>query len=393
MKLPWDRNYFKICFYAVFAFLLGYILKIGIDAVVYTIANMDDVYAGATQGFFKIISVFSALIWGFVIFYILDPVVGFFQTLVDRVFNRKNNRLRREGTIITYLIIMAIIALIVTLMVLRLTKVGGGSLAESVRLQINAFSEDINALYIRLEGYLIELGVYSYIKVYINEITKWISSFILNFSNRAVNAVTVVGSSVVNILLSIVIAFYFLKDKYFIKNKIFKISNSILSKKQLQRFFVVTQDIDSVFSGYIRGQLTDALIMAVLIGLGLSIIRVRFSVVIGIISGFSNIIPYFGALMGFVLAVGTALLSGEPMKALYAGIMLLVLQQIDSAVIVPKVVGESVELSPVMVIVALAVAGKLFGIWGMVFAVPVVAVIKIFATRIYNRIVIRKANN
>ena len=144
-------------------------------------------------------------------------------------------------------------------------------------------------------------------------------------------------------------------------------------------------DIHAVFSGYIRGTLLDASIMAILISIGLSLINVKFAFIIGFISGFSNIIPYFGALMGFILAISVSLISGQPMQAVYSTIIMLILQQVDTIFIAPKVVGESVELSPVLVIIALSVAGQLFGLWGMVFAVPVFATIKLFASRIYER--------
>ena len=84
------------------------------------------------------------------------------------------------------------------------------------------------------------------------------------------------------------------------------------------------------------------------------------------------------------------LLSGEPIKALYAAIVIIVLQQLDGIVIGPKVVGENVKLSPVMVIIALAVAAELFGLWGMILAVPVFATIKLFAQRFFYRQKLKK---
>ncbi|MDR2649195.1 MAG: AI-2E family transporter, partial [Clostridiales bacterium] len=159
----------------------------------------------------------------------------------------------------------------------------------------------------------------------------------------------------------------------------------------------VVGDMHSVFSGYIRGQLTDALIMAVLISVLLSVIGVDFAIVIGIFTGFSNIIPYFGAIIGFLLSVIVALISGEPIKALYAAIGVLVLQQIDAVFINPKVVGKNVELSPLLVILALSAGGTLFGMPGMILAVPVCAIAKMFLTRYieYRReqIINRKALN
>lgn len=88
--------------------------------------------------------------------------------------------------------------------------------------------------------------------------------------------------------------------------------------------------------------------------------------------------------MAFILSVILGLVSGAPIKALYAAITVLILQQVDSIVIVPRVVGKSVELHPALVLIGLAVFGKLFGIVGMVFAVPVTALIKHYLIKLYN---------
>lgn len=179
-----------------------------------------------------------------------------------------------------------------------------------------------------------------------------------------------------NLLLGFVVAFYFLLDKERILGGAKAFFERLLPKKAYKVLKNAAFEAHSVFSGYIRGQLTDALIMSLLIASVLTILRVRFAVVIGVISGFSNIIPYFGAIVGFTLAVFSALLSGDGLKAVYAAVSIIALQQLDSCLIAPKIVGEKVELSPPAVIIALAAGGKLFGLWGMVFAVPVTGILK-----------------
>ena len=115
------------------------------------------------------------------------------------------------------------------------------------------------------------------------------------------------------------------------------------------------------------------------------IIGIPYGVVIGIFSGFSNLIPYFGAAVAFLLAVLSGLFSSEPMRAVYAAIAILLLQQLDSAVIVPRVVGSRVELHPVLVLLSLAVFGGFFGFWGLLFAVPLGALLKNFFFRLYEQ--------
>ncbi|MPM89179.1 hypothetical protein SDC9_136287 [bioreactor metagenome] len=144
-------------------------------------------------------------------------------------------------------------------------------------------------------------------------------------------------------------------------------------------------EANRIFSGYIRGQITDAFVMASLISISFLIIGIDYPLVIGVISGFSNLIPYVGAIVAFVLSISVAFFSGTPIKALYAGIVVLLLQQLDSSVIAPRVVGNKVKLHPVFVILSLSVFGSIFGIWGMIFAVPVAAIIKVIFKRIYDK--------
>ena len=148
-------------------------------------------------------------------------------------------------------------------------------------------------------------------------------------------------------------------------------------------------EANRIFSGYISGQITDAVVMAALISVSFLMIGIDYPVIIGVISGFSNLIPYVGAIVAFILAVSVALIGGSPVKALYAAVVIILLQQLDSAVIVPRIVGKKVRLHPVLVILSLSVFGSLFGIWGMVFAVPTTALIKVMFKRLYDRQKIR----
>ena len=140
-----------------------------------------------------------------------------------------------------------------------------------------------------------------------------------------------------------------------------------------------------VLSGYIRGQLTDSLIMGVLIGISVAIIGIDFPIIIGMIAGIANVIPYFGPIIGMIPAALMGLISDNPMKALYACITLLILQQIDGAIIAPKVVGESVDVHPVAVVVSILIGGSLFGLLGMLVAVPIAALVKLLLIRFMER--------
>ena len=141
------------------------------------------------------------------------------------------------------------------------------------------------------------------------------------------------------------------------------------------------RDVDHILAGYIRGEVIDAIIIVILTSGALLVIQLDFAIIIGIISGIFNLIPYFGPIVGFVLAIIIGLLDTNPMKALYGAIAILIIQQIDGWFIVPKVVGDCVKLHPILVLLAILIGGNLFGLIGMLIAVPVAAFIRLLLIR------------
>ncbi len=361
MNLPWDKSYFKVCFYAIFTFITIYIAKNIIDGIVYTFVNLGDIYSFAMEIIKKICSVFSIIIAGFVIAYVLKPLV--------RLVSYKTGLKKATSAGVVFLFLIVLTVLVSALTIYSVDY-------RDLSSNIKAYGRNVNNIYKSIKNFLNKNNL-----VYFESIFDSLNNLFYNYIKALCDNILNISkgfiSRLVTLLLSVVVAFYMLRDEDKITLRLKKYVNVFIGEKWSKRLYQLIYDVDSVFSGYLRGQLTDGVIMAALISLGLSVIGVPFSVVIGLFSGFSNIIPYFGSIIGFILSVGMALISGEPVRAVYAAVLVIALQQIDTVFIVPKIVGDSVKLSPVMVIISLAVAGKLFGIVGMIFAVPIVAVIKL----------------
>ena len=188
-----------------------------------------------------------------------------------------------------------------------------------------------------------------------------------------------------DILIGLAAAYYFLLEKEQILSFAEGVSSVFFGKKATRYMRSGLYSAYSVFVGYLSGQVIDAVIMAGLFTLIFLIVGLPHAVLLGLISGFSNLIPYFGAIMAFILALFAGLLSGTPVKALYAAILILLLQQADSIFIVPKVVGKRLELHPVLVLLSLAVFGRIFGFWGLLLAVPLGALCKNLLFWLYER--------
>lgn len=138
------------------------------------------------------------------------------------------------------------------------------------------------------------------------------------------------------------------------------------------------REIDRAMSSFLRGQLTVAGILSVLYIIGFLIVGIPLAVAVGLIAGLGNVIPFVGTAVGLVLAIGLVLLE-EPTMGMLGGTLgvFLVVQALEGWVITPKIVGESLDLSPFVVIVAVLVFGELFGFVGVLIAVPLTAVLKI----------------
>jgi len=179
-------------------------------------------------------------------------------------------------------------------------------------------------------------------------------------------------SKLLSIALIPILLYYFLKDFRAITDKV-KLFIPRKYRKQVSR---ISKSIDDVFGNYIRTQIILSIIIAVMTTIALLFLKVDFALIIGIINGITNIIPYFGPLIGAVPAVLIALLQ-SPIKALYTVIILTIIQQIESDIICPKIMSESVGLHPLTVIFALIIGGETFGAAGLILGVPVAAALKI----------------
>lgn len=406
MKLPWDKDYLKISFHVIFT--LAAVLGLWV-----VLKNISPIVKTILDTFGYIFSALSPLWIGLITAYLLEPLAEYFQKKYEIIVENNHTKInslkkklglkntkkeqsryktRTAGATISYIMIVVIIIILGFFVSSSIGSSGSESNIDNIINQftqtLNSFTTFLNKAQVKLQ----DLGVFEHLDLRkpLDEIINMITSFTQNLGNQAVALISKTGGYVVNFTIGLVIAFYFIKDKCMFIDKLKEFSSVLIPKKINLKIRTALSDIDAIFSGYIRGQLTDAAIMAVLITLVLSIIGIDFAVLVGIVSGFSNVIPYVGAFVGVGLAIIIGLLSGTPWKALASLIALVILQQIDGAFIVPKVVGNKVDLHPILVLLALAVGGTVFGITGMILAVPVTAILKIFLLRYMQR---RKKEN
>ena len=134
---------------------------------------------------------------------------------------------------------------------------------------------------------------------------------------------------------------------------------------------------NNIFYKFISGQLIDAVVVGIMVTIAMSIIGVKYAVLLGFLIGLFNIIPYFGAIIAVGISILITVITGGLSQAIIMAIVVIILQQIDSNIINPKIIGNSLEISPLIVIFAVTIGSAYFGVLGMFLAVPVAAVLKI----------------
>ena len=198
------------------------------------------------------------------------------------------------------------------------------------------------------------------------------------FLNNLPEALTSIGLFV----LSPVLAIYFLADWPRLSDGLHRMVQSRW-RMEWQRLW---QDINHVLRRFLRGHMLVAAIVGVMTGIGVKLIGMDYALLIGLICGISDVIPFFGPLIGGVPSVLLAL-TKSPFMALKVLLVILVVQQLENDVISPKLMGDSIGLHPLWVVFAILAGGEIGGVWGMILAVPAAAVLRVVLRFVYLRLV------
>lgn len=377
MRLPWNKKYMEIGFHVIVTVLV----LVGMAGLLFWLPNAKNVIFQAAG---KFLAVFSPLFWAFFFSLLLEPVVAALQKRYERqcsLQHRMRIKNRKVGTALAYAGVGLGLLFLGNLLAEKLADTD----LQSVSTQMSEYVRRMGDLLVLCNVKLAEYGILQraegVLSLWTEQVTLWAEAKIISVTN----SLPELGSALLDILIGIPIAFYFLMEKERMLHICKELCGVLLGKSLTKKVGDIFREIYTVFAGYLSGQLLDAAIMAVLFSAAFWIVGLPQAVVLGLISGFSNLIPYFGAMMAFVLAVMAGLLSGTPAKAIYASILILLLQQVDSIFIVPKAVGKKVELHSLLVLLSLAVFGRWFGFWGLVFAVPLGALCKNFLLWLYER--------
>ncbi|MDD3840285.1 MAG: AI-2E family transporter [Clostridia bacterium] len=371
MKIKFDKKYLK---YSLYAFLT-ITLSIIVFKIIY---NIDDIFRVFATFFNFIFKLLAPFIIGFFIAYILNPGVRYLE---KNVFFQK--RPARILSIITvYLIVFGTVTLISISVVPRLAE----NIANLID-KIPGFAKEIEKMVLNFVSNPV-VNKYYDVNFQLNNIidsyTSNISEFLQVTMSDLIKGVLSVTSGVINTILGFIIAFYMLNDKEKFINMFNKLLQTMLEDSVIDNLNYFVMEVNEIFSKFIVGKALDSFIIGILCLIGLLIMKIEFALLISVIVAITNMIPYFGPFIGAVPAVILALFDG-PIYGVWVALFILALQQFDGLILGPKILGDSVGLSPFWVIFSIIVGGGLFGVLGMFLGVPAMAVVRLVISKLVNK--------
>ncbi|SDP28100.1 AI-2E family transporter [Clostridium gasigenes] len=294
------------------------------------------------------------LLISFIFAYGLKPI----SNNVSEKFNLK----KRTSSIIIIVAIVVITVMLLYLMIPAIIKESSnfGAMMDNIELYIKDIARKLK---------IDDLPIFNSLYMQINE---KINIFLGGFSNNFLENIISASENIISCAIIPIVTYYFLVDGELIYNKILLIlptRKRIVAKK-------ILSNIDKILSRYIISQLFLSLIIGVLTFIILMLVGVKFALVLAILNGVFNIIPYFGPIIGGVPAVFVALID-SPSKAIWTIIVMFILQQLEGNILSPKITGDSTNMHPIIIIILLLIGEMFGGLVGMILAVPIGVIIKV----------------
>lgn len=380
--LKWFKNIIdpamtRICIYVIGTVSILYLLY-HLSGTIFTLCNTF--FAMIGNIFYLLRSVF----WGFFLAYLLMPVTDFLQSkLANAKFNKKGKSMRSAAVALTILIVIATITIFFSVLISTFTSQVQIADIDSIIGFFNGIASNISAFYQQVSHTFTQLSISSV------QLQEWANAVVTTLSNVAAGIGRGIMSGIENIpnflsqfFFVFIFAIWFLIDGAGIAGYWSKVMYAVFNDHVREKISQFLEDADQVFSGYIRGQMLDAVIMMLMISVLLSICKVPFAVTIGVLAGIGNLIPYVGPFIAYVGVIVVCLVNGAFSKMILSLVLLWVIQSVDGNVINPKLLGSHVHIHPMYVIIVLIIGGSWGGLLGMLFAVPIGALLKLQFDRI-----------
>ncbi len=351
------------------------------------------------SGFGKIGRVLSPFIWGFVITYLIAPLM---KLLERRVFGPLCKRIfrsckKRDGSKLARALAVVFSELVLVAVLVGLVYLILPQLVDSIKM----IYDNRNTYYNTVTSYLADFQIrhpeiYKYVgeslSTFTGDLNSWIERLlptVTNYLTSILESAYVVVRGIYNLIIGIIVSIYVLSDLEHFVAAVRRWTYSVFSLEYAEKLREAIGFTDRTFMGFITGKLLDSAIIGMICYIVCAIAGMPYALLVSVIVGITNIIPFFGPFIGAVPSA-IIILMVDPLKCLIFIIFIIILQQIDGNFIGPKILGSSVGITGFWVLFAIVVGAGLFGFGGMLLGVPVFVVIYTFLT---NRVESRLKRN
>ena len=358
----------------------------------FALLRIDDISASVS----KVIDTLKPILYGLAIAYLLNPVVKQIDRWLIPQLNKKmtlekaQKVSRSVGVLTSLVMLLALILALCNMLIPELYKsirdmvyTLPGQISDVVE-KITSIQTDKSPAGIMARN-LLEQGS--------DALQNWIRQDLLTKVNEVMSNLTVglinFVSEILNFLIGLIVSIYILFSKETFSAQSKKIVYAVFRTDHANMILHLTKKSNEIFGGFIIGKIIDSMIIGVLCFFGLTILKMPYILLISVIVGVTNVIPFFGPYIGAIPSAILILLN-DPIKGIYFLIFILVLQQLDGNVIGPKILGNSTGLSAFWVVFSILVGGGLFGFVGMIMGVPTFAVIYYIITMLVNHMLEKK---
>ncbi len=330
----------------------------------------------------KIFSVLAPFIFGFCLAFVLNLILRPLEKLWARIWKkaRRQELVRRTSRpvclVLSIVLLLAFLFAVCFIVLPRLVE----TILDFVQ-RLPAALADLEAWWLSLQDSLDRFGIVLPQFSLGQQNTDMLDRLLDIVKNggqalldTTVNVTSAIASAVVDIVVGFVFSVYLLAGKERLKAQVKKLVSATLPETSAQTLFAFTGRANVTFTSFVTGQLTEAFILGMLCFIGMLIFGFPYASVISVLIGTMALIPIFGAFIGTVIGA-LLILAVAPIKALWFVVFILILQQIEGNVIYPHVVGKSVGLPGIWVLFAVTIGGSIFGVLGMLLAVPVFSIV------------------
>ena len=374
-----SNRYFTVCVYTIITFV-----------ICLAIFKFTNNWANTKALISNLVSIFSPFLLAFLIAYFIIPMVR----AIDRMLFSQaiNDRFKKFHLVISMLVAYTILLGAIILLFIFIVPQIINSISQLVRLSPTVYQETLDLLDTLNQKFpTLDLSfLYDAAKDVMPDLFNFARTFmtdtVLPFLYNA--GMSIIGW-LINILLAFVISCYLVFGKNRLLRSCKRVAYAFLPEDVCLSLFDILNNCNEIFSSFITGKAIDSTIIGFLTFIAMSFLKLEYAVMISLIVGLTNMIPYFGPFIGAVPGI-LILLIVDLKQALIFSILILAVQQLDGNVIGPKILGKSTGLQPISIIFAVTVGGALAGPIGMFLGVPVVAVITYLVSQLLDYLLKKK---